>query len=175
MIFVECKPDRVLAECLTRTPIREISHEGGKSGVCKKLEGNRNCTGLVDEDPLSAQPPYMTRLRLENDLPQCELRVLHDDSNHNDVVVLCPRLEEWILKAAEESGIAVASYQLPNTPQKLHQVINLHLPKFERLVQGLENSERLRTLKKLLEGRGTSESIATPHNCLPRETEGPQR
>ncbi len=152
MIYVECKPDFTLVKSLTKIPKKEIIHEmKGKSEVCKKLERQRNCKGLVDEDPLSTQPSYIKKVKLENELFQYELKVFRDESNENRLIVLCPRLEEWILKAAQEADLNVERYHLPNIPGKLHRVINLDLSKFERLLKDLKDSERLKTLRKLLE------------------------
>jgi len=51
MIFVDCKPDRVLVWSIMGISKREIRHAGNKLRVCKELERRRNCRGLVDEDP----------------------------------------------------------------------------------------------------------------------------
>lgn len=151
MIYVECKPDFALVKSVTRIPKREIIHEKNKPGVCKRLEKQRNRKGLVDEDPSSTQPSYMRKLKLEDDLFQAELKVFHDESNGNYLFVLCPRLEDWILKAAKQAGLNVQKYGLPSVPERLHRVINLDLDKFERLLEDLKDSKRLKTLKGLLE------------------------
>ena len=93
----------------------------------------------------------MKKVRLENNLFQHELKVFHDESNGNHLFVLCPRLEEWILKAAKEADLNVKKYSLPATPEKLHRVINLDLSKFERLLEELKDLERLKPLRRLLE------------------------
>lgn|SRR3990167_2412955 len=152
MIYIECKADRVLASSITNIPGREIIHAGNKSGVCKKLEKNRNCKGLVDEDPWSTDPSYMKKLKREN-LSNHELQILRDNSSDNCLIVLCPRLEEWILRTVKEAGIDAKKYNLPDDATKLHREINLTLGKFERLIDELKNKnpERLRILKRLLE------------------------
>jgi hypothetical protein len=151
MIYVECKSDLALVKSVTKILKREIVHEKNKPEVCKRLEKQRNCKGLVDEDPWSTQPRYMKKVSLEDDLFQYELKVFHDESNGNDFFVLCPRLEDWILKAAKQAGLNVQKYGLPNIPERLHRVINLDLDKFERLLADLKDSKRLKTLKGLLE------------------------
>ena len=151
MIYVECKPDFALVKLVTKIPGREIVHEKNKPEVCKRLERQRNCKGLVDEDPLSTPPPYMKKVKTENDLFQYELKVLYDGARNNRLVILCPKLEDWILRAAKEAKLNMEKYSPPDTPEKLHQEINLDLSKFEKLLTHLKNSERLKTLKKLLE------------------------
>jgi len=153
MIYVECKPDFTLVRFITNLPRREIVHEfKGKHEVCKQLENRRDCKGLVDEDPLSVPPPYLKKLRLQKELPEAGLKIMRDESNNNLLVILCPRLEEWILRAAKEKGINPDKYNLPNNPNRLHEVINLSLDRFERLLEDLKGSRRLRALKKVLEG-----------------------
>lgn len=154
MIYVECKPDFALVKSITNISKRKIVHEGGKSEICRRLERQKNCRGLVDEDPWSIQPPYVKKTKLEDDLSKHEIKILHDNSNNNYLVVLCPRLEDWLLKAAEESKIDVKKYNLPNDAEKLHGEINIDLDKFRRLVNDLKDCDRLKTLKKLLEVKG---------------------
>lgn len=152
MIYVECKPDFTLVKSITNIPKRKIIHElKGKSEVCNRLAKRRNCKGLVDEDPLSTQPRYIKKVKLENDLFQYGLKVFYDEHNKNYLLLLCPKLEDWILKAAQEADLNVKNYFLPNTPEKLHSVINVNLDKFERLLKDLKDCKRLKTLGKLLE------------------------
>ena len=150
MIYVECKSDFALVKSITGIPRREITHEGGKPRVCQRLERQENCKGLVDEDPSRAQPRYIRKLRLANDLFQYELRELCDESRNNRLIILCPKLEDWILKAAKEADLRMKKYGLPDTPRELHQVINLDPRKLERLLPDLKNLERVKTLRKLL-------------------------
>lgn len=154
MIYVECKPDFALVKSITSVPKREILHERGKDEVCNRLEKRRNCKGMVDEHPSSIQHAYLRKMRLKEDLFQHGLKVRYDESSHNHLVVLCPWLEPWIVKAAEEAGIEMEKYGLPDNPASLHREINIDLSKFERLLADLKskNTERLRTLRRLLEG-----------------------
>jgi hypothetical protein len=85
-------------------------------------------------------------------LPEQGLLLLADMARDNRLVVLRPRLEEWILAAANEAGLDVRAYGLPRTPRQLHGAINTNLDKFERLlhVLGARLSPRLKTLGELL-------------------------
>jgi len=153
MIYVECSPDFALVQSLTTITRRGITHElKGKGGVCNQLRKHTKCKGLLDEDPSGTQPRYMKEAKLENDLAKHDIKVLHHSSTDNRLIVLCPRLEEWILKAAQEAGIDVKKYNLPNSATQLHREINISLDKFEKLLEDLkDSSRRLRTLKRLLE------------------------
>ena len=153
MIYVECKPDLALVKSLTNVTRRGITHEfKGKGEICNRLRKQTNCKGLVDEDPTSAQPPYVKEARLENDLSEHEIKLLYDGTNNNYLIVLCPRLEEWILKAAREAGKDVRKYDLPNDAARLHRHINISLDRFENLLEDLkDSSSRMKILKGLLE------------------------
>ena len=155
MIYVECKPDLALVKTLTNVTRRGITHEfKGKGEICNRLRKQTNCKGLIDEDPLSGQPRYVKEARLEDDFSEHDIKVLHHSATDNCLIVLCPRLEEWVLKAATEAGIDVRTYGLPNDAARLHGEINIVLDKFEKLLADLkETSSRLKTLKRLLEGR----------------------
>ena len=155
MIFIECKPDHALVKPLTNIIRREITHEfKGKGEICNRLRKQANCKALLDEDPFGTQPRYMKEAKLVNDLHEHDLKLLHDSANKNYLIVLCQRLEEWVLKAAREAGIDVRKYSLPNDAARLHREINIRLDKFEKLLEELKgSSNRLKTLKRLLERR----------------------
>ena len=151
MIYVECKPDATLVKVLTQLPQREIIHEiKGKYEVLKKISNGRNGRGMIDEDPGSNQPAYLSRMQVQRDLPQRGLKVLEDAARDNQVILLCPRLEEWIIRAARDGGVSLERYNLPNRPSSLHRELNLDLPKFGRLVVELTNTPSLRCLLRLL-------------------------
>ncbi len=153
MIYIECKPDYALVRSLTQTSKRDILHEfKGKFEICRHLENQRNCKGLIDEDPAGTQPPYLKRLQRQDDFSEYDLISLHDSNNGNYLIVLCPRLEEWVLKSSKEANMDVRKYDLPNDGPTLHRYININLGKFEGLLEDLKgSSRRLRTLKRLLE------------------------
>ena len=155
MIYVECKPDETLVRLLTGLPRREIIHElKGKSEVVNQIKKRSNTQGLVDEDPQSIQPPCLGEMRIVQDLHEMGLRLL-GDSRNNRIVVLCPRLEEWVVQAAREEQLAISAYRLPEEPRRLHRVINDDLRKFERLVNDLRNSARLTSLRSALQSLHT--------------------
>jgi len=152
MYLVECKPDAILVEYSTLTSRKNIQHAGNKSELLKKLtERYNDSKGVVDEDPWSIQPPHLQRFRAIQELARYGLRVLHQTSRNNTLVVLCPRLEEWIIEAAREADIDPEKYNLANDPAELHQQINIQIDNYRRLVEELKTkSNRLRKLKKHL-------------------------
>jgi len=152
MYLVECKPDEILIKVLTNTSRKQIQHAGNKSELLKKLtEHFTNSKGMVDEDPLSHQPRHLQMFKEKQKLAIYDLKILHQKSGNNILIMLCPRLEDWILKAAYEANVNFAKYGLPNNPEKLHEQINIKTDKFQKLVDDIgTKSERLKKLKQYL-------------------------
>ena len=155
MIYVECNPDTVLAVALVGR--RNVQHERGKSRVCKVVQARRGHKGMVDEDPWATQPTYLNRLQQvgsDCDYAQYNIKVLQDTSNGNRIVLLCPRLEEWLLETARAAGIDVGDYHLPTNAKELHDALATRhqhtMDNFRRLLEALSDTDRLRTLKELL-------------------------
>lgn len=142
MIYTECKPDSSLMRILG-IPKRQIIHLQGKPEVCKQLEKRERLMGLVDEDPFSVQPSYLKRLSVKEDLATYGLKILNDISKHNVLIILSPRLEGWILKAAKEADIDIKRYNLPNSEEKLHEEINTDLRKLERFLNDLKGKSKM--------------------------------
>jgi len=148
MYLVECKPDAILVKSLTRASRKSIDHAGNKSELLKKLtERYGNSKGIIDEDPWSIQPPHLRKFREKHDLTSYNLKILYQTSKNNTLIMLRPRLEDWILEAAHEANIDLKKYDLPNDPIKLHERINIQIDKFQKLVENLARSNRLRKLK----------------------------
>lgn len=156
MIFVECKPDTLLVKYLASSSERRIIHSNGKSGVCKALTNNNNCIGVVDEDPWSNQPKYLKNLRENNDHQEYGINLLLDADRDNKVIVIRPRLEEWIIQAAEKANVNLDGYKLPSDGEGLHDIINKNLEKFERLLEELKSTEDLMILSALLRNEPVS-------------------
>jgi len=152
MIFVECKPDALLARELTGRPRREFNHSfKGKYEAIYLLSRQTGSIALLDEDPGAVQPRYLQALREEQSLGGHGLKVLRHEPRQNRVVLLCPRLEEWVIGAAEQAGVDLKTpYNLPTNAVELHKEINVDLRKFQRLVEDLKDCERFRQLARQL-------------------------
>ncbi len=155
MIYVECKPDGILVRRVTRLPHRHVVHETkGKGGVCNRLMKGSGLSAVVDEDPGESQPKYMAGLTLKSDSAELGLKFYLDQARNNRIVVLCPKLEDWLLRAAADAGLSMNDYGLPDRANDLHRKINLDERKIEKLLSDLDEagSPRLRALKNLLTG-----------------------
>jgi hypothetical protein len=148
-LFLECKPDQVLAT-VAGVPARVIVHSHGKGRVARYLSTKSAVRALVDEDPGSAEPASFAWLAQVSAAHDIRLRV--DKSKNNELVVLCPRLEDWVIKTAKASNVKLDQFNLSDTPRDLHAEINYRLTNFERLLRKLLelHSPRLLHLKSLL-------------------------
>ncbi len=148
MIYLECYSDKALVSAFG-IPKKEINHVYSKGNICNRLAKGRNCIGLVDEDPESSQPSYFRKLHTGS--RQSEIALFYDKESNNRIIALCPRLEEWILKAAKEAGVNLDKYGLPNKAIPLHEVINSRVDHFKKLVEDIKTkSQRMKTLAGFL-------------------------
>ena len=152
MYLVECKPDAVLIKILTLTSRRNIEHTGNKSELLKRLTKRySNSKGIIDEDPWSIQPPHLQKFEEKQDLTRHNLKILHQTRKNNTLIIICPRLEDWILEAAQEAKINVRKYKLPNDATELHEQINIKIDELEELLTELrQKSKRFKSLKEHL-------------------------
>ena len=157
MLYVEGRADRVLAQRLG-VPRREIGDGKGKGGVLRQLVQGRNCQGLVDEDPGIPPPTLMNRLAEAGgaDLTGLGMRLYRHGERGNTLIVLCPKLEDWLTAAARDAGLRLDNrrYGLPVNADDLHGVINNELPNLELLIDDLlsAQSPRILRLQTLLTG-----------------------
>lgn len=148
MIYVECLPDQALVTALGISA-EKVEHSHGKSDICQKLQRHGGAKGLVDEDPSARQPSYL--LRLQKRQAMHGFTILDDPSNRNMVLVLSPRLEEWVAEAASKAGVSLASYDLPVDPGELHKVVNHRIGKFQKLIHDLrKKSSMIQEMERLL-------------------------
>lgn len=134
MLLLECKPDEVLAHALGRAR-RDCLHHNDKGRVCNALQKRQSCVAMIDEDPKSAQPRYLSALVLESD--QHGLRVFRDAARQHRIVVVRPRLEEWLIATAQSANVKVADYGFSDRGNAMHRDINSKLPKLEELIRDL--------------------------------------
>ncbi|MCS7178334.1 MAG: hypothetical protein RML46_03870 [Anaerolineae bacterium] len=136
VVYVECKPDVVLLQNLG-FPCESIQHLRvfGRGKALKGLASGQGNRVLAGEDPLSAQPRMFSGLPIQ-ELPQYRLKIVQRGQNR--LILLCPRLEEWLLWLAKQAGVDPQRYGLPKNSRELHKVINKRLDNLEKLLESLK-------------------------------------
>ena len=126
--IVEYKPDKCLIKVITNAPKKAIIHAANKTEAIKTLLKTKEPSiALIDEDPGSSQPSILKKFKLKQDFSQWGVKIYEESSLGKRLVIISPRLEEWLLRAGKESGISFKKYNLPKTAEKLHKVININL------------------------------------------------
>jgi len=153
MHIVECNSDVALVTELASISKKKILHAHGKHRVLRRLiYKNTDSIGMIDKDPWATQPKkYLQKFSRTWFSRIHKLELLCYPHRNNRLIVLHPRLEEWVLAAAGRVGINVRRYNLPSNPDHLHEIINLKLNRFRQLVHDLKQvSDRVKILQSQL-------------------------
>jgi len=124
-IAVECYADEVVLRELG-VPRKQVLHEARKGEVFNWLKRTRDAVGMVDEDPDSAQPYDRSNYR-QVQVSEGLMLLVRQGSSGQRLIVVCPRLEDWLMRRAEVCGIDPRQYHLPDTPKALHDI-----PRYEQ-------------------------------------------
>ncbi|MHC4520187.1 MAG: hypothetical protein ACYTAS_16475 [Planctomycetota bacterium] len=119
-VLVECYPDEALLRALG-VPRKQVRHERCKGEVVKKVRKLDSTIGIVDQDPASTQPRDLANYE---EVQAAEgLRLLaRRGSGQQKLILVCPRLEEWLIERAKSLGIRTEDYGLPADPKHLHGI-----------------------------------------------------
>jgi hypothetical protein len=144
-VCVECFADEAFVKALGS---EKPAHPRTKTRVVRYVRSHRNVIGLIDEDPGAARPPGLREydtIQEKNDLLLMEWR-------EKRIVIIRPKLEDWILATAWAQDIDVRDpkYGLPDDPDALKKVINGRLDSIPVLLDDLMTSPRINTLKQFL-------------------------
>jgi hypothetical protein len=156
-IAVECYADEKLVQILVYKNKPKILHQSGKGNIFNYLHKKQTLSaiGLVDEDPESTQPR-----RFRNDYKEIESSgnvklFRHTIKKDISIVMLSPRLEEWIISRAQIAGINLSEYSIPDNGEKLHDRFRYDKdPNYELLINKLLELQdhEVIILKKWLSG-----------------------
>jgi hypothetical protein len=125
IILVECYPDASLLHALGVSK-KQLRHERCKGEVVKRVLKFDSAIGLIDEDPQSAQPRDLNNYKQVQAAEGLRLLSRRDDKNKR-LIIICPRLEDWLIERAKSSGIRPEDYGLPSDPDRLHSI-----PRYEQ-------------------------------------------
>ena len=144
MIVVECYPDEKLVRALG-VPRKQIRHEGGKGCVLNKIRESDAGIGLIDEDPDSHQPRELNQYAMcnQDDEFGSLRRLTHQKNTAKKIIIIRPRLEEWLLGRARASSLNPLDYGLPDNADKLHSLRRYdRKPQFENFLGELRRGDQ---------------------------------
>ena len=124
-VLVECSADEIVLRNLG-VPKKQLLHFGGKYELVKKLKERTNDIGMVDEDPGKLQPQDMSSYRRTDSAEGLHLLTRRGKGSQR-LVVVCSKLEDWLIDRAKSSGIRPEDFGLPSDPDRLHSI-----PRYEQ-------------------------------------------
>ena len=125
-ILVECNADEAVLRALG-LPRKQLLHFGGKYELVKKLKERTHDVGMIDEDPGKGQPPQDMSSYRQTDSAEGLHLLTRRGRGGQRLVVICPKLEDWLIARAKSSGIRPEDYGLPSDPDRLHSI-----PRYEQ-------------------------------------------
>jgi len=125
-VLVECNADEAVLRALGVAK-KQLLHYGGKGNVINRLKELPGATGIVDEDPASAQPRDLNNYQEEVQTTEGLRLLTRQGKGGQRLILVCPKLEDWLIQRANSSGIRPKDYGLPGDPDKLHSI-----PRYEQ-------------------------------------------
>ena len=119
-VFVECYPDAAVVGALG-VARKRLRHERCKGEVVKKVLKLGSAVGVIDEDPGSAQPRDLANYEEVQAAAGLRLLARRGDTGRT-LIIICPRLEEWLIHRAKTAAVKPEDYGLPSDPDRLHSV-----------------------------------------------------
>jgi hypothetical protein len=124
-IAVECHPDEAVLRALG-VPRKRVLHEARKGEVFNWLKKNAGGVGMVDEDPDSTPPRDLLSYQ-QVQAAEGLLLLVRQGSSGQRLIVVRPRLEDWLIQRARVCGVDPRQYQLPGSAKELHGI-----PRYEQ-------------------------------------------
>jgi len=142
-IHIECLPDEYLVKKLGFTR-KYITHHQGKSRVFYMLTKMQNQLAMVDEDPGCPKTHYEKNLIFQGEFEGIKY---YSDNLGNKILFLNGKLEDWIINICRIEKINLSVFGLPDSPDNLHDQINMKLSNFESLLTKLIENKNPALLK----------------------------
>ena len=143
MFYIECYADETLISFILRKLNLRVMliHAGNKSGVLKQLS-KRKAFGLVDEDPMAPQGIITKDFREEMVDETLQVKICRN-SRGSRLIILCPCLEDWLLRICRLSKVDISKYGLPGESRELHKVVNQKRRNLETLLEVLYSKSKI--------------------------------
>lgn len=124
-------------------PRKKILLLGPKGNVIKKLKNLPDYIGMVDEDPHSIQTQSHELANYQEIANDMGLRLLLNKHGNKKIIILCPKIEDWLLQRAKSSNIDLKHYYLPNNSKELKKITNYDSKDgFKRFLSELKEKDK---------------------------------
>jgi len=125
-VLVECNADEIVLRNIGVLK-KQLFHFGGKDKLINRLRNLPGAVGVVDEDPASIQHPDLKASYRQAESAEGLRLLARQGSGGQRLVMICPKLEDWLIERAKSSGIRPEDYGLPSDPDHLHSI-----PRYEQ-------------------------------------------
>ena len=147
-VLVECNADEVVLRNLGVSK-KQLFHFGGKDKLITRLRNLPGAIGVVDEDPTSFQHPDLMASYHQVESAEGLCLLTCQGSGGQRLVIVCPKLEDWLIGRAKSSGIRPEDYGLPSDPDRLHSIPRYEQKEgFHRFIQELKQDKGMRLLRR---------------------------
>ncbi|MHC4424894.1 MAG: hypothetical protein ACYSYV_02220, partial [Planctomycetota bacterium] len=102
-VLVECDADEAVLRALG-VARKQLLHFGGKGKVINRLKELPGATGVVDEDPASAQPRDLNNYQGEVQTAEGLRLLTRQGKGGQRLILVCPKLEDWLIHRARSIG-----------------------------------------------------------------------
>ena len=150
-IVPECYADTNLMNVLTG---KKCNHQKGCATVCKTLEKklqNQFAVAIIDKDK---RQPEATK-EFEEICQSDSLVVCKHKERPHYLILINPAIERFILKAANESGVNLADYHLPDHLEELIRITKSQSAKeskqLARLFEDIRDASNIKCLNGVLD------------------------
>ena len=127
MIAVECFADEILVRSMG-IRVAGITHQKGKGNVVNAVVRGHASAGVIDQDPDSTQPSELSEFQFA-EREGAVVLMKHKSASDRRLVVISPRLEEWLIARAVASGVRLREYGVPDTAKDLKRRRYERLPR----------------------------------------------
>ena len=141
-VLVECNADEVVLKNLG-VPKKQLFHFGGKDKLINHLKKLPEAVGVVDEDPASTQHPDLKASYHQVKSAEGLHLMARQGSGGQRLIVVCPKLEDWLIDRAKISGIQIEMFNLPGDPDRLHSIPRYEQKEgFRRFLEELKKQDK---------------------------------
>lgn len=148
-IIPECYIDTNLIETIVPTT-RGYNHQKGAGTVTRLMQNklsDKFAVGIVDRD--KKQLKYVEEFDIKIDIGDLLLFKHKNQQKHHYLIFINPAMEKWIMKNADEAGISLQDYGLPDNLKELTKITKKVTSKKDNTFKKLFRELKIRNPKNV--------------------------